>query len=220
MMTDLGDHLYVDQDGNCYAVESGMIAAVPVALAKGRRVSSPSRLISTQSFWQVVCFDQPINISFAEDFSADIKFGDVNLIRLYEDELDHLLCLEGTRGDKKAKPYDRKLLRLLEMNLIEFVSDDTVTLTGRGRNCVRHIRAQATANSNQISVFLRCAVCLTELPANTSSREWAQLEVGWTNLGLQVWCKRHECNVMHIDFEGRKHPANSTRATEPETGVP
>src|SRR5262249_10362190 len=95
----------------------------------------------------------------------------VNLIRLYEDELDHLLCLEGTRGDKKAKPYDRKLLRLLEMNLIEFVSDDTVTLTGRGRNCVRHIRAQAIANSNQISVFLRCAVCLTELPANTSSRE-------------------------------------------------
>jgi hypothetical protein len=30
------------------------------------------------------------------------------------------------------------------------------------------------------------------------------LEVGWTPKGLQVWCKRCERNVLHLDFEGRK----------------
>jgi hypothetical protein len=28
---------------------------------------------------------------------------------------------------------------------------------------------------------------------------------------LQIWCKRHESNVAHIDFEGANHPANQTR---------
>ena len=35
-----------------------------------------------------------------------------------------------------------------------------------------------------------------------SPREYAQLEFGFTKPGVQVWCKRHEVNVMHIDFEG------------------
>jgi hypothetical protein len=95
---------------------------------------------------------------------------------------------------------------MLVLELIEFGAHDTVMLTGHGRNCVRKMRARAIANSKEISAFMHCSLCLDELPANASPREWAQLEVGWTRRGLQIWCKRHECNVMHIDFEGMKHP--------------
>ena len=35
-----------------------------------------------------------------------------------------------------------------------------------------------------------------------------QLEVGSTPIGIQVWCLRHDVNVIHVDFEGHKHPAN------------
>lgn len=65
--------------------------------------------------------------------------------------------------------------------------------------------------TNEIKLFLHCARCLAERPENRSPRDWAQLEVGWTELGLQVWCKRHELNVLHVDFEGMKHPANTER---------
>lgn len=63
-------------------------------------------------------------------------------------------------------------------------------------------------NTNEIGSFFHCSRCMHELPSGVSPREWAQLEVGFTTLGIQVWCKRHEVNVIHIDFEGCKHPAN------------
>lgn len=53
----------------------------------------------------------------------------------------------------------------------------------------------------QIMTYFHCSQCLAELPAMTTPREWAQFEVGFTRLGLQVWCRRHEVNVIHIDFE-------------------
>ena len=59
-----------------------------------------------------------------------------------------------------------------------------------------------------IHAYMHCAKCLAEKPKGKSPREWARLEVGWTQQGLQVWCKRNECNVMHIDFQGQRHPAN------------
>lgn len=66
-------------------------------------------------------------------------------------------------------------------------------------------------NSNQIGMFFHCAQCSELKPDGVSLRDWAMLEVGFTPLGLQVWCKRCDCNVVHIDFEGQKHPANTTR---------
>lgn len=36
------------------------------------------------------------------------------------------------------------------------------------------------------------------------------LQHGWTPIGFQVWCTRHNANVVHVDFEGVKHPANRT----------
>jgi len=71
---------------------------------------------------------------------------------------------------------------------------------------------------NNIVAFMHCGKCIEELPKGQSPREWAQLEVGWTKPGLQVWCKRHEANVMHIDFEGTKHPACTSALKETKDG--
>lgn len=68
------------------------------------------------------------------------------------------------------------------------------------------------ANGLEVLQYCHCSVCLQEMPAGESPKTWARLSVGWTERGLQVWCARHECNVMNIDFEGQKHPANVTRA--------
>ena len=67
------------------------------------------------------------------------------------------------------------------------------------------------SNEKEISGYLHCAVCMREKPAGISMQEWAMLEIGLTGPGLQVWCRRHDCNVVHIDFQGQSHPANDTR---------
>ena len=51
---------------------------------------------------------------------------------------------------------------------------------------------------------------LREVPEGTSPREYQKIQVGWTDRGLQVRCVRHDCNVIHLDFEGQTHPANTT----------
>jgi len=65
-------------------------------------------------------------------------------------------------------------------------------------------------NKNAIQMYMHCGVCLQELPKGQSPQSFAQIECGWTPLGFQVWCKRHQANIVHVDFEGQKHPANTT----------
>lgn len=75
------------------------------------------------------------------------------------------------------------------------------------------------SNELNILMYMHCGLCLKELKEQQieqSPRDYAQLEVGWTKIGLQVWCKRHECNVLHVDFEGQQHPADTTRALTEE----
>lgn len=77
-------------------------------------------------------------------------------------------------------------------------------------------------NTNEITSFLHCSLCIEELDAGEielSPRDFAEFEVGLTEIGLQVWCKRHECNVVHIDMEGHNHPANCDRADFPKLKV-
>lgn len=63
-------------------------------------------------------------------------------------------------------------------------------------------------NTNEIQLFLHCRKCLEEKPEYISPSDYSDLEVGWTQCGIQVWCKRHDVNIIHIDFEGKRHPAN------------
>jgi len=54
------------------------------------------------------------------------------------------------------------------------------------------------SEDNEIKAFIHCRECLKELPEGMSPRDYARLEVGVTPEGIQVWCKRHEVNVVHI----------------------
>ncbi len=69
--------------------------------------------------------------------------------------------------------------------------------------------------SNKIELYFQCKKCIEEKPGDQSPAEWARFNVGWTKLGLQVWCVRHDCNVISIDFQGNQLPANlMTEETE------
>lgn len=59
--------------------------------------------------------------------------------------------------------------------------------------------------------YLHCMLCAEELPSGKSMKEWAHLAVGFTEQGMQVWCERHDCNVMHVDYQGNKFPAITSR---------
>ena len=55
---------------------------------------------------------------------------------------------------------------------------------------------------NNVTMFLHCKLCLEEKPPGISPRDYSELEVGFTAPGFQVWCRRHEANVINVDFEG------------------
>ena len=61
---------------------------------------------------------------------------------------------------------------------------------------------------NEIAQYMHCKQCVAEIPKGESPKTFARLNIGFTKVGIQLWCVRHECNVCHIDFEGAKHPAN------------
>jgi hypothetical protein len=67
----------------------------------------------------------------------------------------------------------------------------------------------ATAPDESAS-FIHCKKCVEEIEfgGGGSPRDYSRLSVAFTEIGLQVWCDRHNINVMHIDFQGMKHPAN------------
>lgn len=67
--------------------------------------------------------------------------------------------------------------------------------------------------TEEIVAYIHCRRCINELPATESPASWARLGIGWTPIGLQVWCERHDCNVLHIDFEGHQHPAEDRALT-------
>jgi hypothetical protein len=72
--------------------------------------------------------------------------------------------------------------------------------------------ARAIPATNSIVQFFHCRHCLAELPKGESPQGYASLEVGFTVLGVQVWCKRHDCNVVHVDFQNMSLPANTMTA--------
>jgi hypothetical protein len=102
--------------------------------------------------------------------------------------------------------------------VLDGVIHDTYNPQRGGRRCVYGYFQKAEkeadiseggrgmADKDYILSFAHCKRCLAELPEDQSPREYQRIQVGWTRRGVQVWCVRHECNVMHIDFEGHKHP--------------
>lgn len=66
-------------------------------------------------------------------------------------------------------------------------------------------------NENNILMYLHCGKCVEEnSKLKESPSQYSRIEAGWTEKGIQLWCARHECNMLHIDFEGHKHKADDT----------
>jgi hypothetical protein len=57
---------------------------------------------------------------------------------------------------------------------------------------------------NRIEQFWHCRQCIEELPEGVTPRDFIHVEVGFTEAGIQVWCVRHEENIIHLDFLGQK----------------
>lgn len=57
---------------------------------------------------------------------------------------------------------------------------------------------------NEILTFFHCAKCMRDKPPNLSPRQYVRNEIGFTPKGLQIWCIRHEENIIHLDFRGQK----------------
>jgi len=88
----------------------------------------------------------------------------------------------------------------------------------------KHMSHRPISNKLEIKAYLHCGKCIEEwnadchLNTTCSPADYSRTQAGWTELGLQVWCNRHNCNVVHIDFEGCKHPANVTAPRPQERG--
>ena len=76
---------------------------------------------------------------------------------------------------------------------------------------MKNKKTREIPNTNEINNFLHCALCISELPADESLQSYTRYEVGYTEIGLQIWCKRHNCNIIHLDFAGQKFYANTSR---------
>lgn len=65
---------------------------------------------------------------------------------------------------------------------------------------------------NQISAPVICSACADEFAAGLSDagslRAYSRFDVGFTERGFQVWCQRHETNVVEIDFDGHQLAAD------------
>ena len=57
---------------------------------------------------------------------------------------------------------------------------------------------------NKIFSFYHCKKCLEEKGDYISARDYASFEFGATEKGFQLWCTRHEENVLALDLLAQK----------------
>ena len=57
-----------------------------------------------------------------------------------------------------------------------------------------------------------CETCFKEYKKldnpDIALRDYVKIDVGFTRIGIQVWCQRHEKNICHIDFGGYRAQAD------------
>ncbi|MAH47432.1 hypothetical protein CMI37_16530 [Candidatus Pacearchaeota archaeon] len=71
------------------------------------------------------------------------------------------------------------------------------------------------SNELQVGAFLHCGLCLEEWrlhhAGKISPKGYCRQQAGWTKQGIQVWCNRHDVNILHVDFGGHRRRANTSR---------
>jgi hypothetical protein len=65
---------------------------------------------------------------------------------------------------------------------------------------------------NGIEQNVICSKCESEFRLGSadsrSLQDYSRLDIGFTRIGVQVLCRRHDANVVHIDFVGQKPTAD------------
>ena len=75
---------------------------------------------------------------------------------------------------------------------------------------IRTLGRSGPPNTMEIKHYLHCKKCEETCPAGLTYQDWADVEVGFTSYGLQVWCRRHKVNIAHLDFRGSRIVVNAT----------
>ena len=110
------------------------------------------------------------------------------IFRAYERE-------HGTLG--MSKGAYREFANEVWMICAEFVRKKSPKIVGR-----------KIPVENTIGLYFHCRLC--------PQGEISEFLVGYSEVGLQVWCRRHNVNVIHLDFEGRKFHARRGSGVDPE----
>ena len=70
------------------------------------------------------------------------------------------------------------------------------------------------ALSLRITNYLACTKCAAEIETLNppqSLQDYSQTDAGFTDWGVQIWCRRHQVNIVHIDFQQQRLPADFRR---------
>lgn len=78
---------------------------------------------------------------------------------------------------------------------------------------LQNVSQKDLPNTWQIKHVLECKRCIESCPAGMLLEDYVRVTVGLTPYGLQVWCKRHQVNVAHLDFRGARIRMNATSGT-------
>lgn len=52
---------------------------------------------------------------------------------------------------------------------------------------------------NEIIDYIHCDKCNNENKED-SPQDFSQYDIGFTEKGIQAWCRRHDCNIIHIEY--------------------
>lgn len=52
----------------------------------------------------------------------------------------------------------------------------------------------------EIVEYFHCGKCMDEIPDGMSLREYGYCEMGFTDFGIEMWCKRHDELVAHFNL--------------------
>jgi hypothetical protein len=120
--------------------------------------------------------------------------------------------ISGLAADLGVDPVDQLALLVKLRYEAEGQSDAEVLAAA---NAVATIRkplklGRPIPTTKEIGLFFHCKQCSPLTPSGLSPAEWSKIEVGFTELGIQVWCRRCESNIVHVDFQGQSHPANTS----------
>lgn len=113
---------------------------------------------------------------------------ELNLISKIETLLDQLLtCAEEDRGFGSAHPE----------NCLKSMK----SMRGGIETVLHKNKQEFGMKKDNISLYFHCRDCFKDKPKNTSMEEYSRLSVGRTDEGIQVWCRRHDKQVLHLGFD-------------------